>query len=482
MAAAQNRVLIPGRTCRELVHADHFAHIVDGADYLRHTKAAMLRARRRIILVGWDFDAGTTFEPGGPTMPGPNQLGAFLYWLLWKRAGLQIHVLKSNLRLLSVFDDVWYGITPVSILNRVSGRRIRFAVDGAHPTGAVHHQKIISIDDAVAFCGGIDLTLGRWDTSEHRDGHPLRPNATPRHEVAAAVDGAAARALSAVARERWEGATGQLLPELDVAHTVWPRGLEPDLRDVEVGVARTVPALPDNEEAREVEALDLAAIAAARHLIYLENQYLASRPLVQALIDRLREPDGPEIVIILPRRSESRLEQQSMDSARSLLITELWAADDHRRLGVYWPVTEQGTPIYVHSKVVVVDDRLLRIGSSNLNNRSLGFDSECDIALEAGEKDGAVSEFIAQVRCRLVGEHLGVSADDVHAASERHGSFLSAVQALRGPGRTLAPMTADVVAGEAGPLAENELMDPDHVPTSLAGGVRRLLNDLAGWQ
>lgn len=481
MATADGRILVPGQTCWTLAHTDRFSCIVDGADYLRHVKAAMLRARRRIILVGWDFDAGTTFEPGKPTMPGPNQLGAFLYWLLWKRTGLQIYVLKSNLRLLPVFDDVWYGITPVSILNRVSGRRIRFAVDGAHPTGAVHHQKIIAIDDIVAFCGGIDLTVGRWDTPDHRDDDPLRPNHGPRHEVAAAVDGEAARALGELARGRWQGATGQTLEHLDVTHAAWPRGLEPDLRDTEVGIVRTIPALPDNDEAREVEALNLTAIGAARHTIYLENQYLASRTLVEALIDRLQEPDGPEIIIILPRRSESRLEQQSMDSARSRLIAELWDADEHRRLGIYWPVTEKGKPIYVHSKVVVVDDRLLRIGSSNLNNRSLGFDTECDLAVEA-ETDGVVRDFIGSVRRQLICEHLGVSTDDYDAAVADGATFLSAVEALRGAGRTLEPMTAEVVADEAGPLAENDLMDPDHVPSSWAGSVRRLLNELAGWQ
>lgn len=480
MAAAEDPILVAGQTCWQLAAADRFAYIVDGADYLRHAKAAMLRAQNRIILVGWDFDAGTTFEPGKPTMPGPNQLGAFLYWLLWKRAGLQIYVLKSNLRLLSVFDDVWYGITPVSLLNRVSGRRIRFAVDGAHPTGAVHHQKIIVVDDDVAFCGGIDLTVGRWDTPEHLDDEPLRPAHGPRHEVAVAVDGAAARGLSEVARNRWHGATGQTLGELDVAHTAWPRGLEPALRDIEVGIARTIPALPENDEAREVEALNIAAIRAARHVIYLENQYLAARPLAEALIRRLQEPDGPEVVIILPRRSESRLEQQSMDSARSLLIDELFAADEHGRLGIYWPVTANGTPIYVHSKVIVIDDRLLRIGSSNLNNRSMGFDSECDIAVEADTD--TVRELVAQVRRQLISEHLDVLVADFDAAVRDNGSFLRALEALRGHGRTLEPMTPDVVADEAGPLAENELMDPDHVPSSLTGSVRRIINELAGWQ
>jgi phosphatidylserine/phosphatidylglycerophosphate/cardiolipin synthase-like enzyme len=477
-------IVVAGQTCWQVAATDRFAYIVDGSDYLRHAKSAMLRAQHRIILIGWDFDAGTTFEPGRQTMPGPNQLGAFLYWLLWKRAGLQVYVLKSNLRLLPVFDDIWYGLTPVSLLNRVSGKRIRFAVDGAHPTGAVHHQKIIAIDDAVAFCGGIDLTIGRWDTSEHLDDNPLRTDYGPRHEVAAAVDGAAARALGEVARDRWQGATGQTLEQIEATNSPWPRGLEPHLQDVEVGIARTIPALPDSDEAREVEALNLAAIAAARQTIYLENQYLASRTLVEALIERLQEPDGPEIVIILPRSSESRLEQESMDSARSVLIDEMSAADEHGRLGIYWPVTEGGTPIYIHSKIFVIDDRLLRIGSSNLNNRSMGFDSECDIALEAGKakSDKRIRELIASFRTRLICEHLGVSGEDFDAAVRDEGSFLRAVEALRGEGRTIEPMTPDVVADEAGPLAENDLMDPDHVPTSLTGSVRRILYEVATWQ
>ncbi|MGU3501682.1 phospholipase D-like domain-containing protein [Mycobacterium sp. C31M] len=470
-----DRLLVAGQTCWQVVHADRFAHIVDGADYLRLTKAAMLRAQHRIILIGWDFDSRTTFEQDGATLPGPNQLGPFLYWLLWKRPRLQIYVLKSNLRLLPVFDDLWYGLTPVSLLNRISIRRIRFEVDGAHPTGAVHHQKIVAIDDAIAFCGGIDLTLERWDTSDHLDDNKFRTEHGPRHEVAVAVDGTAAQALGELARERWRSATGQALPPLAVMHSAWPRGLDPDLRDIEVGIARTNPELPEHPEVREVEALNLAAIAAAQRIIYLENQYLASRILVEALIGRLEEPDGPEIVIVLPRRSESRLEQESMDSARKLLVDELWAADQYGRLGIYWPVTANDNPIYVHSKVVIIDDRLLRIGSSNLNNRSLGFDSECDIALEADTD--AVRTLIDTVRTQLICEHLGVAPEDFDSVG---ASFLGTIDALRGEGRTLRPLTPDEVAGEETPFAENDLMDPYRVPKSLAWSARRFLSGLAG--
>jgi phospholipase D1/2 len=476
-----DRLLIPGETCWRVARADQFAHIIDAADYFRYAKAAMLRAQQRIMLIGWDLDARMTFERGAKTLPGPNQLGAFLYWMLWKRPDLEIYLLKSNLRLLPALDGIWYGLAPVAVVNQISSKRIHFAIDGARPTGAVHHQKIAVIDDAVAFCGGLDLTVDRWDTSAHD--HQSRGRRTvgrgygPRHEVASAVDGDAALALGEIARERWETATGRSLKALDAKHTTWPSKLEPTLCDVDVGIARTLPELDGRDEVREVEALNLAGIAAARHTIYLENQYLAARRLVDALAARLEEDDGPEIVIVLPRRGNNRLERETMDGARHRLIQTLWAADDHGRLGIYYPVTDGGSPIYVHSKVMVVDDRLLRIGSSNLNNRSLGFDSECDVAIESNSDRSERDEVryqITRVRNQLIAEHLGVPVEEF----EECRSLLTVVEDLRGDGRTLRPFTEQTVAGEESPLAENDLMDPDHVPHSLTRSVQRFIAGL----
>jgi phosphatidylserine/phosphatidylglycerophosphate/cardiolipin synthase-like enzyme len=479
------RILRPGRTCWRLERADRFTEIIDAADYFHHCKAAMLRAQHRIILIGWDFDTRTPFERGGKTLPGPNQLGPFLGSLLRKRPALEIFVLKSNLRLVPAFEGLWGSVTPVVVLNWFSDERMHFAIDGAHPTGSVHHQKLVVVDDGVAFCGGIDFTLERWDTPEHlhrsRFRRFLGRSYAPRHEVGAAVDGDAARALGELARDRWTSATGQSLSAVDGDRPVWPGKLTPTLRNVDVGIARTVPALDDRIEVREVEALNLEAISKARETIYLENQYLASRQLVDALVARLTEPDGPEVVIVMPRSSESRLEQQAMDSARHRLLQLLWAADDHRRFGVYWPVTDGGTAIYVHAKVLVIDDRLLRIGSSNLNNRSMGFDSECDLAVEAGPDAPGQEDarrVITSMRNRLASEHLAVSVDEFETAIRRHGSFLGAIESLRGQGRTLRQFTESTVDGEASPLAENDLMDPDHVPRSLTRSVQRWLEHL----
>lgn len=480
-----DRLLTPGQTCWRVATADQFACIIDAADYFKHVKAAMLRAQHRIMLIGWDFDARMTFERGTKTLPGPNQLNTFLYWMLWKRPALEVYLLKSNLRLLPAFGTIWFGVTPVAVMNQISSRRMHFAVDGTHPIGSVHHQKIIVVDDAVAFYGGIDLTVDRWDNRAH--GHDSRRRRTlgrsygPRHDVGAAVDGAAARALGELALDRWRTATGQSLEPVEAKHATWPGKLKPVLRNIDVGLARTLPELGDRPEVREVEALNLAAIAAARHTIYLENQYLAARGLVDALAARLSETDGPEIVIVIARRGNNPLERGTMDSARHRLIQVLWAVDEHHRLGVYWPATDGGTPIYVHSKVLVVDDRLLRIGSSNLNNRSMGFDSECDVAIEADTNnpdDDDVRRQILAVRDDLVSEHLGVTTTDFGDAMRKGQSFRQAIETLRGDGRTLQPFTERTVANEAGPLAENDLMDPDRVPRSLTRSVQRFIAGL----
>jgi phosphatidylserine/phosphatidylglycerophosphate/cardiolipin synthase-like enzyme len=468
------QILIPGQTCWRLEQADQFACIIDAADYFHRAKTAMLKAQRRIVLVGWDFDTRMRFEPGDKTLPGPNRLGAFLRWLLRDRPNLEIYLLKWNMSMVTEFQAVWRGMTPVIVQNWLSSKRVQFAIDRAHPVGSVQHQKIMVIDDALAFCGGIDMTVDRWDTSEHVHDSDLRraPNGrrySPRHDVAAAVDGSAARALAEQARHRWQAATDKSLAPVKEEHVVWPDDLEPTMRDVDVGIARTSPTATTGSAVREVEALNLAAIAAARHAIYLENQYLASRKIAEALADRLRDSEGPEIVIVLPRKSESRLEEVAMDGARFNLLRLLWAADDHGRLGVYWPVTDGGEPIYVHSKVLVMDDRLLRIGTSNINNRSMGFDSECDLAVEANPaipRHDTVRRAILSLRNRLVCEHLGVPVDEFQHVMNRCGSFLQAIEALRGQGKTMRRFESETVADEASPLAESELLDPDHVPPS----------------
>src|SRR5690625_7481494 len=298
----------------------------------------------------------------------------------------------------------------------------------------------------MAFCGGIDITAERWDTREHKDDDPQRCMKGvgmfgPWHDATTAVDGPVARAIGDVARQRWKAATGKQLEAVDTNADPWPEDLEPTMQHVPVGIARTLPEMEDRPPVREIEALYLAGIAAARHTIYLESQYLAARRLAEALAERLAGSDGPDVIIVLPQEIDNWLEHEAMDGARARLLHMLWRADKHGRLGTYYPVTAGGEAIYVHAKIMVIDDILLRVGSSNLNNRSMGYDSECDIAVEAGTDDDKLREMIHSVRNDLVRDHLDIDAATLAAQCRAaSGSVLQATEALPAGGLGRGPL------------------------------------------
>src|SRR3546814_20595668 len=106
-----------------------------------------------------------------------------------------------------------------------------------------------------------------------------------------------------------------------------------------------------------------------------------------------------------------------MGAARAELMKSLAQVDAHGRFRVYTPVNEMGDDIYVHAKIMIVDDRVLRVGSSNMNNRSMGLDSECDLALDSGcIGNAAAGPTIETIRVELMAEHLGTDAVQVRRA------------------------------------------------------------------
>jgi phosphatidylserine/phosphatidylglycerophosphate/cardiolipin synthase-like enzyme len=139
---------------------------------------------------------------------------------------------------------------------------------------------------------------------------------------------------------------------------------------------------------REVEALYLDTIASAQRFIYIENQYLSSFSVGKAFAASLEKKDGPEIVIVLPV-SSGWLEETTMGVFRARLLAHLRKADAHGRLRIYYPDVAEldGKGLNVHSKVMIADGTFVRVGSSNLSNRSMGVDTECDIALNWRRKD-----------------------------------------------------------------------------------------------
>lgn len=457
-------MLREGDNCWRIARADRMAVIVDADIYFRLAREALLKAERRIMLVGWDFDARIHLT-NEERLPGePDSIGEFLYWLVERRPELDLYLLRWDV---GAIKTLGRGSTVFTVAKWMTHSRIHTKLDGAHPPGASHHQKIVSIDDCFAFCGGIDMTGDRWDTRDHRDDDPgrRRPNGQtygPWHDATSALDGAAAAALGELCRERWTRATGHTLTPAVSGGDIWPAALHPQFRGIDVGIARTLPEIADYPAAHEIETLFVDQIKAARTAIYMESQYFASRKVAEAIAHRLDEPDGPEIVIINPVSAQGWLEPVAMDSARARLMQALFRRDHGGRLKMYHPVTAAGTPIYVHAKMTFVDDRQLRIGSANLNNRSMRLDSECDVIVDAADgADEALTTAVTNLRDDLLAEHLGVPAADVTRTIAATGSLIAAIEQLRGSGRTLLPYDVPNLSEVEAWLADHEVLDPE---------------------
>jgi len=461
---AAPRILKPGRNCWRIERAERVAFLVDGEDYFRNLYNTIIRARHSIQILAWDIDSRFELIRDGSNPPQwPTRLGDLLNAVVKSRRELRAYVLDWDFAMIYASAREFL---PIYKFDWKTNRRLQFCMDDSHPLGASQHQKVVVIDDAVAFAGGLDITKGRWDTSEHRPLDPRRCEGDdqphrPYHDVQLAVSGAAAVALGELVRRRWVR-TGRRTPTPpQAAGDPWPPDLTPDLTNVAVAISRTEPQYHDYPEVREVENLYLDAIAAARRLIYIENQYLTSVRIGRALGKRLRRRTGPDIVVILPRETGNWLEQHTMDVLRARLLRTLRADDRHGRLRVYYPTVpdlEQGC-LMVHAKLMIVDDRLLRIGSSNLSNRSMGLDTECDLCL-ATEDDGSRAA-ISGLRQRLLGMFLGVEPQLVAEAEARESGLIGAIESLRSDARTLAPLSGDTDPEWERQLPDDRLIDPD---------------------
>lgn len=430
-----------------VARAERLALLVDADAYFRAFYQAALNAKRSITILAWDFNSQTRLhfnpvEPGG----APVLLGEFLNFLTRRRRGLHVSVLNWDYPMVFGADR---ELPPLFGFGWTPSRRVHLRYDDTHPVAGCQHQKIAIIDDQLAFVGGIDLTVRRWDSPQHIAEDPRRTAYgkpyPPFHDLMVAVDGDAARALAAIARERWLNATGERLRAPSpgdgsaAADDPWPSKLEPDLRGVEVGIARTVPARGETPAVREVERLYLDMIRSARDTIYIENQYFTAPRIAAALAERLAESDGPEIVVVMRLLSHGWLEEATMHVLRTRLIAQLKEADRHGRFHVYTPHIP-GLPesccLDVHSKAMIVDDRCLRIGSANLCNRSMSVDTECDVVIES-RGEARVADVIRDFRDRLLSEHLDVPTEALQRKVRDAGSLHGAIAALHSEGRSL---------------------------------------------
>ena len=459
------RILGEKTTWRRHEHANA-ALLIDAQDYFRAFYEAASRATRSVLILGWQFDSDVQLLRGEDLPEGAEprsfQLLPLLDRLCRERPELEVKLLAWDHSLVfalerEVLQKIVFDIATVD--------RFHFKTDGTVPWGGSHHQKVAIIDGQVAFMGSADICQDRWDTSAHVARDPLRVSRRdeaykPYHEVQAVFTGAPVRSLLDLFTDRWAHATGERLapaalmasyPGVDDAdHEARDRAAVAQLASLpvtlrmprtRVAFSRTVPAAPDREHIHEIRDLYVRAIHHAERMIYIETQYVTSRCVRDALVARMRETKRTklDIVLVLPHKPEKFKEEFTIGQPQASVLDAVAQAarEGGHALGIYNVAapdpTTGGLYVYIHAKLMIVDDRFFTMGSANLANRSMTVDSEINAVWVAGPGDAAAHNAIRRVRMRLLLEHLGEAAD-VRAVARPEG-LVARLNRVVGSGR-----------------------------------------------
>lgn len=365
--------------------------LIDGDAALSAMAEAIAGARRYVHIAAWHASPNfrLTREPGAPALR--ELLGSVaervpVRILLW--AGPPLPVFEPTRRRARTARD---GFT--------RGTAVRCELDSRERTMHCHHEKLVIIDDEVAFVGGMDFTSlqgDRHDTNAHRPDRPLG-----WHDAAARLRGPIVADVANHFRQRWTEVAGEPLPEPAVQPAAGP---------VPARFVRTVPEKTYRfAERGEFTILDayLRALRSAQSLIYLENQFLWSPEVVEILVSKLQRPphDRFRLVLVLPRRPSN-----GSDTTRGQLGRLLAADNGAGRLLAATITAHDDTAtasVYVHAKVGIVDDTWLTIGSANLNEHSLFNDTEVNIVVTD-------PDLARDTRLALWSEHLQLPADQIN--------------------------------------------------------------------
>ena len=368
--------------------------LIDGAQALPRMAQALQGARSHVLIAGWYLTPWLQMTRG----PAPVVLRDLLREMA---SQVDVRVLLWAGAPLPVFQP-WRRQVRQTRDELCGGSALHCALDDHERPLHTHHEKIVVIDDEIAFVGGIDLTDfhgDRFDTN----GHPLRAG-VGWHDVATELRGPIVGDVAEHFRLRWHEVTGE---RLVAGHLPDPAG------DTVAQLAATIPdgiyrARPGGEF-RILEAY-LRALRSAERLIYLENQFLWSPEVVTVLREKLLHPpsDAFRLVALLPARPNN-----GGDDTRGQLGTLLDADHDHRFLAAtLW--SHEGVlsrPVYVHAKVGLVDDRWVTVGSANLNDHSLFNDTEVNVVT-------CDQRLARETRLRLWAEHLELPRERIDGEPE----------------------------------------------------------------
>jgi len=365
--------------------------LIDGERAIGAICAALERARSHVHIAGWHVTPTFAIERDGGS---PRTLRDLLAELAER---MDVRVLVWAGPPAPVFEPKRSDVRQMRD-ELTDGTRIRCVLDARERTMHCHHEKLVIVDDEVAFVGGIDLTSLSGDRWDH-DEHPARDR-LGWHDVATRLRGPAVADVAEHFRARWQEVASEPLP---------PPRPQPPHGTTTVQVLRTVPDgtydfIPDGDF-RILDAY-VRALRSAQRLIYLENQFLWSTEIAEIVAAKLEDPptDAFRVVLLLPARPNN-----GADTTRGQLGRLVEAASGADRLLAATISCHSGTrthPLYVHAKVGIVDDRWLTVGSANLNEHSLFNDTEMNVL--------TCDEALAQrTRLELWAEHLELSVEQV---------------------------------------------------------------------
>ncbi len=419
-------VLLEGKNYWCEAEASRVGILVDGDDYYRAFYEACQKATRYILLAGWQFDTDACLLRGKDAegAPLPVTLLAYLDALCQRNPDLAIYVLAWDFHAVFALEREWMQAVRFRWL---TSERLQFLFDANHVDGGAHHQKFVVIDGQFSFLGGLDLCDHRWDDRSHHDPNPLRVSRgaphRPFHDVQAyAASPDLGARLTQLFAARWQSAGGEplLLDSPTGSFVQYQPPAATPLAAGRVALSRVDPkGAPDGtQHCREITDLTLDAIASARRLIYVETQYFSSQEIGDALAARLRATDREplDVVLVLNEHAETVKEEIAVGLAQAKVIKELReaVAGSPNHLGIYYtvPHTEGGVEprhaTYIHSKLLIVDDCLMSVGSANLTNRSTCIDTELNLVMEVRGEDAELMRSIRAARRSLLAEHLGV--------------------------------------------------------------------------
>ena len=372
--------------------------LADGSEALPRIAAAVRSARSHVHLAGWHFDPSFRLEEGGPTLRellGEAAGRVDVRVLTWAGAPLPLfHPDRREVQ--SAADEL------------ARGTRISLALDARERPFHCHHEKLVVVDDEVAFVGGIDLTGlagDRLDSSEHP-----RRGGIGWHDSAIRLEGPVVTDVARHFLMRWRAIADGGVPEpLELA----------EIEDgVETQFVRTVPERlyePCWDGEWSILESYLRALRAAERFVYLESQFLWSPEVTFALAAKLRDPpcDDFRVITLLPAHPNNGADD-SRGQVGLLIDADQASGDDTVRFlacTLYQP-GPAGKPVYVHSKAAVIDDTWLSVGSANLNEHSLFNDTEANVV-------ACDPELARTVRVRLWEEHLERPREEIDGEPAR---------------------------------------------------------------